>query len=261
MVSGFYSMLQKLVHYYTGNIRIILLILGMALCFSCQPAKVPDKDSPGEPKAETIVKRRENGTVSSVNQVDENNRVHGIRATYYEDGTTLYSKQTFDHGKKQGPAVWYYTNGQIFKQSNFEDGKRHGLTRVYYKNGDLSAEFESEHGKVLPGLKEYRRDGTPVSSYPEVTFREMDLRAASNRVDLEISCTKKRSGVKFYILKEEQGSTDRIYLITKNDAALLQYYVKPGEALDEHIEILAEIPTELGNVLVKKYSYQLCLTN
>jgi len=246
---------------FRSNIKYFFLLLVLSTGISCKRSSAPDEGSNTKSEAETMIKRRDDGTVSSVNQVDENNRVHGVRATYYENGTTPYSKQTFNHGIKQGPAIWYYTNGQIFKQSNFEDGNRHGLTRVYYKNGDLSGEFESEHGNVLPGLKEFKRDGTPVSSYPGVNFREIDLRAASNRVDLEISCTKKRSGIKFYILKEANGSIDRIYLITKNDAALLQYYVKPGEVLDERIEILAEIPTELGNVLVKKYSYHLSVSN
>jgi hypothetical protein len=214
-----------------------------------------------ESKPETVVKRRADGTVSSVNQVNDNNRVHGIRATYYEDGKTIYSKQTFNHGRKQGPATWYYKSGQVFKQTNFEEGKRHGLTRVYYKSGKLSAEFESEQGIVLPGLKEYNKDGTLVTSYPDVQFREIDLLAAKSRVDLEICCTKKRSGVKFYILNSKNGKTDRVYLITKNDSALLQFYVKPGEVLQREVNILAEIPTELGNTLARRYSYQLSVSN
>jgi hypothetical protein len=80
-------------------------------------------------------------------------------------------------------------------------------------------------------------------------------------VDLQIYCTKKRSGVKFYILNEKNGTTDRVYLITENDSALLQFYVKPGEVLNREVNILAEIPTELGNVLARKYSYQLRISN
>jgi hypothetical protein len=214
-----------------------------------------------ESKPENIVKRRSDGTVSSVNQVNENNRVHGIRATYYEDGKTLYSKQTFDKGKKQGPGTWYYMNGKIFKQTNFEDGKRDGLTRIYYKDGSLSAEFEAEAGNILPGLKEYKEDGSLVTSYPEIEFKEINLLASKNRLDLEMSCTKKRSGVKFFILDEKEGETSRVYLITKDDKALLQYYLKPGETLEKRVDILAEIPTELGNTLARKYSYQLTISN
>jgi len=236
-------------------------VLLLSICFSCIQPTGEDEDVISENKPEVIVKRRDDGTISSVNQVNENNRVHGTRVTYYSNGKTIYSKLTFHNGKKQGPAAWYYTSGQIFKLTNFEDGKRQGLTRIYYEDGSLSAEFESDRGNVLPGLKEYKRDGTIVSSYPDIQFSENDHLASKNRVDLNIYCSKKRSGVKFFILNEENGSMSRVYLITKNDSALLQYYVSPGEVLNRKVEILAEIPTELGNVLARKYSYKLSLSN
>jgi len=241
-------------------INYISLFLVLSISLSC--GHTPREEDVGsENRPQTIIKRREDGTISSVNQVVDGTLVHGIRTTYYGDGKTIYSKQTFKYGKKQGPANWYYTNGQIFKQSNFEDGERDGLTRVYYKNGSLSAEFESEKGIVLPGLKEYSPDGRLLTAYPGVEFREIDHLASNNRVDLEISCTKNRSGVKFYVLQEEAGKTSRVYLITKNDRALMQFYVKPGEVLHKNVEILAEVPTELGNVLAKKYTYQLSISH
>lgn len=238
-----------------------LLGLMLPLIFSCSQSPNRNELIAGELEPKTVVKRRDDGTISSVNQVNDNNRVHGTRITYYGDGKTIYSKLTFSHGKKQGPAAWYYISGQVFKLTNFEDGKRQGLTRIYYKDGSLSAEFESDGGNVLPGLKEYNRDGTLVTSYPEIKFTEIDLISSKSRVDLQIYCTKKRSGVKFFILKEENGTTSRVYLITENDSALLQYYVNPGEVLNRKVEILAEIPTELGNILTRKYSYQLSVSN
>ena len=248
-------------HFFYCLVKSVLMCLLVLASYSCSRSPDTKEDFAGENKPETVVKRRDDGTVSSVNQVNDNNRVHGTRVTYYEDGKTIYSKQTFNHGKKQGPATWYYKSGQVFKQTSFEEGKRHGLTRIYYKDGKLSAEFESEHGVVLPGLKEYNKDGTLVTSYPDVQFREIDLLAAKDRVDLEIYCSKKRSGIKFYILDEKNGITDRVYLITAYDSALLQFYVKSGEVLNREVNILAEIPTELGNVLAKKYCYQLSISN
>ena len=248
-------------HFFYKFSKPIQFLLLLSVIFSCSQSQDTREDVASAYKPKTVVKRRDDGTISSVNQVNAYYRVHGIRATYYKDGKTLYSKHTFSHGVKQGPATWYYTNGQVFKQTNFEEGKRHGRTRIYYKDGKLSGEFESEHGVVLPGLKEYNKDGTLVTSYPDVQFREIDLLAANNRVDLEMYCSKKRSGIKFYVLNEKNGITDRVYLITAYDSALLQFYVKPGEVLKREINILAEVPTELGNVLAKKYSYQLKVSN
>jgi len=128
-------------------------------------------------------------------------------------------------------------------------------------DGSLSAEFESEHGNVLPGLKEYDEEGTLLTAYPEILFRELDFLASKNRLDLEVYCMKKRSGVKFFILHEKDGETSRVYLITKDDSALMQFYVKPGNTLDRRVNIMAEMPTELGNTLARRYSYQLSVSN
>lgn len=241
--------------------KSVLLFLLITLCLSCNHSKLPDENSVPDSEAETIVKRRDDGTISSVNQVDEFGRVHGVRLRYYGDGKTLYSKQSYSQGRKQGPAIWYYKDGQVFRQSNFEDGKRHGTTKVYYKDGSLSAEFEAEHGNILPGLKEYREDGNLLTTYPEIQFLEHNFLASKNRLDLEIYCTKKRSGVKFFVLNEKDGETSRVYLITENDATIMQFYVKPGETLHRKVDIMAEIPTELGNILARKYTYQLNVSN
>lgn len=240
-----------------SRMKYLLLFLMLSSSFACFHSSDAKDETASDDKPEVIVKRRDDGTISSVNQVVDGRIVHGIRASYYRDGKTLYSKQTFNYGVKHGPATWYYKNGQVFKKSNFQDGKRQGLTRVYYKNGDLLAEFESDKGNVSPGLKEYDRDGNLITSYPGIEFREIDHLTTNNRVDLEVSCTKRKSGIKFYILNEENGLTSRVYLITENDRALLQYYVKPGASLQKKVYILAEIPTELGNILVKRYTYEL----
>ena len=252
---------KRISNFINFLMRPLLLVLVLSASISCIRSANVEEKAVKESKPENIVMRRSDGTISSVNQVNENNRVHGIRATYYEDGKTLYSKQPFGHGKKQGPATWYYMDGTIFKQTNFKNGKRDGLTIIYYKDGKLLAEFEAEKGNILPGLKEYREDGSLVSSYPDIQFRELDFLASKNRLDLEIYCSKKRSGVKFFILHEKNGEASRVYLITKNDAALMQFYVKPGETLNRKVDILAEIPTELGNILARKYSYQLRVAN
>jgi hypothetical protein len=254
---------KSISYFFNSLARPVKFVLFLCLLLSVSCSNSPDnkEETSREDKPEIVVRKRADGTISSVNQVDENNRVHGIRATYYGDGSTLYSKHTFSHGRKQGPAIWYYMNGQVYKESHFEQGKRQGLTRIYYKNGQLSGEYDSHEGNVLPGLKEYLEDGTLITSYPEIEFRENNLLDSKNRVDLQVFCTKKRSGVKFYVLNQAHGETSRVYLITENDSALLQYYVQPGKTLDKKVEILAEIPTELGNVLAREYSYDLKISN
>ena len=240
--------------------QIVIFLLTGLISASCHQSGdqnlAPEADG-----IEVIVKRRDDGTISSVNQVDNQNRVHGTRVTYYADGKTVYSRTTFTHGIKNGPFIRYYRNGQIFEYSGFEDGNKHGPTRIYYMNGGLTAEFEYDRGIVLPGLKEYTREGTLITSYPEITFTEEDHLATHNRIDLIITCTKKGTGVKYYLLGSAEDFHDRIYLISERGSASMEFFVKPGESLDRAIRIIAEIPTELGNVFVRELSYHLNISN
>ena len=237
------------------------LFLILLVCFSCSHSVESAENSSSAEESRIIVTRREDGTRSSVNQVDSADIVHGMRITYYGDGKTIYSKLTIDHGIKQGPCIKYYNNGQVFEHSNFKDGKKHGTIRKYYKNGELLAEFEYENGIALPGIREYDKHGKLISSYPEVQFNEIDNLDTKNWIDLEISCTKKSSRIKYYVLQREALETSRVYLITENGNASMRFYVKPGDNIDRKIEIVAEIPTDLGNVMVKELSYNLTAVN
>jgi antitoxin component YwqK of YwqJK toxin-antitoxin module len=239
---------------YTHSVLISLILwLSFSGVQTCKKrADISPELSPG-----TVVRKRDDGSISSVNQVDDMGRVHGIRVTYYADGRTIHSKVTVNHGRKHGPSLKYYANKQVFEHSSYEVGKKHGLTRKYYKNGNLQAELEYEHGRVNPGLKEYDKDGSLVTAYPDVVFREINQLASKNIIDLEMFCTEKRRSIKFYLLKHELTKTDRIYLITENASASMRFYLKPGDLLNERIEILTETYTDLGNILVRKHSYHL----
>lgn len=241
--------------------QLVLLLFIYATAFSCVQPDEAHKEVSEDSEANIVVKRRKDGTISSANQVDENNKVHGMRITYYGDGETVRSRISVEHGIKQGPFIRYYYNGQVFEQGNYKDGEKHGPMRKYYKNGQLMAEFEYEKGIALPGLKEYDEDGELLTDYPEINFREIDRLASKNIIDLEITCSRKRGKMKYFILKRDKGEVSRVYLITENGAASQRFYLRPGESLDKEINIIAEIPTDLGNILVSEMSYRLTATN
>ena len=236
-----------------------MLLLLAGIMASCSRAADQGKDASEDP--EVVIKYRDDGTRSSASQVNELNQVHGTRVTYFRDGKTVRAKLSFQQGLKQGPSVSYYKNGQVFEYATFENGEKHGPQRKYHKSGELLAEYAYDKGHALPGLKEYTKDGTLVNSYPEVGFREIDHLATRNRIDLEISCSHKRGKMKYFRIRQENGESNRVYLITENGSTIMQFYVPPGETLNEKMDILAEIPTDLGNILVLELSYQLKATN
>jgi antitoxin component YwqK of YwqJK toxin-antitoxin module len=128
-------------------------------------------------------------------------------------------------------------------------------------NGDLTAEFSYENGVVQTGLKEYLRNGSLVTDYPEIRFREVDRLKDRNRIDLEIYCERKGINVKYYRMENISGLESRTYLISENGQTSLQFYIHQGERLNEIIRITAEIPTELGNIMVKQLTYHLSASN
>ena len=67
--------------------------------------------------------------------------------------------------------------------------------------------------------------------------------------------------MKYFLLQEEHGETSRVYLITEHGTATTQFFVQPGETLDRKLDFIAEIPTDLGNILVLELSYHLHAKN
>jgi antitoxin component YwqK of YwqJK toxin-antitoxin module len=135
---------------------ILMMITGMMACNSGQDAL----ENQDQDQTEKMVRRhRDDGTLSSINPVDEDGYVHGVKTNYYEDGKHVHSKITYDHGRKHGPAIWYYGSGRVYEHTNFHYGKKDGLTKRYYESGELMEEITYEMGEELPGKKRYDREG------------------------------------------------------------------------------------------------------
>ncbi len=143
--------MKKTIQFFT----LLMLIAGISSCGSDNK-----KEQKGQDETESLIRKyNEDGTLSSVNPVDEEGYVHGVKTNFYEDGKTIHSKVTYVHGRKQGPALWYYKNGQIHEHTSFYEGKKQGLTKKYYPTGELMEELSYEKGEVQPGGKKYKRSG------------------------------------------------------------------------------------------------------
>ncbi|HER07956.1 MAG TPA: hypothetical protein ENO20_03505 [Bacteroides sp.] len=141
-------------------LTIALIIAAIAGCSSGTQESGSGGD---EEQPELVRKYRDDGTLSSVTQVDEKGYAHGIKVNYYEDGKTVHSKVSYQHGRKHGPAIWYFRSGQIYEQTSFHFGRRDGVTKRYYEDGTLMEEITFEQGEEQPGKKVYDRDGTLIT--------------------------------------------------------------------------------------------------
>ena len=146
--------------------KILPLILIFCLSIplgSCKQGKEATEQVAEEDTPKMVKKRREDGSLSSLNPVDENGYVHGVKVNFYEDGLTVHSKVTYEHGRKHGPAIWFFKSGKIFEHTTFYQNRRNGLTKRYYETGDLYEEITYEAGEELPGKKTYDKEGNLMS--------------------------------------------------------------------------------------------------
>ena len=141
------------------NLRYILLIIISTGTIACNSEKNKPDSPEEESQSNMIRKRRDDGTLSSINPVDEDGYVHGVKVNFYEDGITVHSKITYEHGRKHGPAIWFFKNSKIYEHTNFYYGRKNGLTKRYYETGELLEEVTFDTGEELPGKKSYTKDG------------------------------------------------------------------------------------------------------
>ena len=82
----------------------------------------------------------------------------GPWVSYFENGQ-LDSKGTWKNGKEEGPWVGYFDNGQIETKGNFKDGLEEGPWVQYYDNGQLYWKGEYKNGKKEGPWESYNDDG------------------------------------------------------------------------------------------------------
>ena len=141
------------------KLQIILIFSLSILMFSCNQGKDAKDQAADENTPQMVKKKREDGTLSSLNPVDEDGYIHGTKINFYEDGLTVHSKITYEHGRKHGPAIWFFKSGKIYEHATYEQNKKNGLTKRYYETGELYEETTFESGEELPGKKKYTKEG------------------------------------------------------------------------------------------------------
>jgi hypothetical protein len=77
----------------------------------------------------------------------------------------------FKDGKREGPWVRYFDNGQLAFKGTFKDGKREGPWVFYYDNGQLESEGTYKDGKADGPWIAFNEDGTVWGTYTG-TFKD-----------------------------------------------------------------------------------------
>ena len=156
-------MKQMKLMYLRPLISGLICVMVLSGALSCRSGQEPGTKDKNSDDPELVKRYREDGTLSSINPVDDDGYVNGVKVNYYEDGKTVHSKVTYEHGRKHGPAIWYYKTGEVYEHTGFSYGKKDGLTKRYYQSGELMEEMTFDAGEELPGKKRYKRDGTLIT--------------------------------------------------------------------------------------------------
>jgi len=61
--------------------------------------------------------------------------------------------------------------------------------------------------------------------------------------------------------RRDDGILSSMNQVDDNGSALPQHFVKPGNTLHKKIGIIAEIPTELGNIMMRDFGYDHAIIN
>jgi len=79
--------------------------------------------------------------------------------------TTGKTQGTFKNGKKDGPCVDYWDNGQLESKGTYENGKMDGPYVSYHDNGQFRAKGTLKDGKREGPWVDYKKDGTVWEKY------------------------------------------------------------------------------------------------
>jgi antitoxin component YwqK of YwqJK toxin-antitoxin module len=145
-----------------NRIQLLLIFCISMLIVSCNQGKEQTEQSSDE-NTPQVIKRREEGTLSSLNPVDKDGYLNGVKVNFYEDGVSVHSKITYEQGRKQGPAIWFFKSGKIYEHTNYDQNRKDGLTKRYYETGELYEEVTYDSGEELPGKKTYDKAGNLIS--------------------------------------------------------------------------------------------------
>lgn len=197
--------------------------------------------------------------ISEINYV--NNKKEGLYKEFYPSGD-VYSSITFKNGIKEGEEIWFYENGKPYRVNPFHMGKINGIQKWYYKTGKLKGEVPYKNGLPGIGLKEYKEDGTLVTSYPEIVFKEIDQVVMLDKFTLQISLSNNSRKVKFYLDELDEGKYTKKFMVeipTEKGIASQTYDVPKGFLKIEKINIIAHYTTPSGLPYIMQKKYNLAL--
>jgi len=100
----------------------------------------------------------------------EDGKREGPWVGYWDNGQ-LWIKGAYKNGKHEGPWVFYWKNGQLHSKGVFKDGKEEGPWVEYWDNGQLRYKGAYKNGKQEGPHISYNIDGS-IDTKETGTFKD-----------------------------------------------------------------------------------------
>lgn len=236
---------------------IAFLIVIPALFFACNPTSQKQESQNSQVKKDgSWVKESyfDNGNLKSEITI-KNKRKNGPAKKYYTTGE-LHTKVNYVNNIKDGEAIWYYKNGQPYRITQYKNNKITGVRKLFYEDGTLMAEIPYENNKPQIGLKEYNKNGEPLTNYPKIVFSKKDLIKEENLFTINCRLSNQSKNAKFYQELKGSDGKERLFEIpTKNGIGKLEFHV-PARVKDKKtITVYAKAKSTMGNPYITKASF------
>ncbi len=242
-------------------LKIYATVIFIALLVSCEnseqkyvgiePEQIDAKNYTGEKKIYTP-----EGKLLTIAQYKDG-KVSGKVRKFFNDGN-VYMDAIYTNGRKNGLCIYYYENGKPYTVSNYTNGYKEGIEKKYYEEGGLMAEIIYKKNQIQPGLKEFKKDGTPILYKIGITIREINHLNLDGSFGLEASLTDKNFKPVFYIF-EQSTPQYKQKMKMANGVGRVDYNISSGGFLLKKLIVEAEFKTTRGNILKIQKNYNLAI--
>jgi hypothetical protein len=184
-------------------------------------------------------------------------KANGRVREYYANGK-LYMDAIYKDDHRNGKCTHYFKNGKPFSVSYYINGAKDSIETKYSEDGRLLALVPYKKDKVQAGLREFKKDGTPVIEKTELIITEVDHSALEGRYYIRVSLSVPHQNVKFYASPQSDPDS-RELLKVSGDAGILEVPVSPGGFVMKKLILEAQYRTAMGNTMRLQKFYNLAV--
>jgi len=184
-------------------------------------------------------------------------KAYGRVREYYSDGK-LYMDAIYKDDHRHGKCTHYFKNGKPFSVSYFVNGAKDSIETKFYESGEVLAYVPYKKDKVQPGLKEFKKDGTPIDDNKSLIISEVDHTALEGKYSVYVSLPLPRKNAKFYASPESDPKSRELLKISGGSGVLL-VPVSTGGFVMKKLIFQAEYKTPLGNTMRLQKFYNLAV--